>query len=505
MAVKRKKQREKSRYRWAVICILSATIVIVALDIFCILMTSYPELLQKWFSLPQTALAVSREDGFLSSGLSLIGLAISVWATLNIINVLDKKEVADLRSQLAKIKEENENYTQEQYYNILFNEFERCSADSAMKYLAQKMRNMDNLPYAQLALAMQYYTRVYELNKIDNASLLMDEATDEGIYYIEQLLKQDVMRSNKTVEMFLHYCLGEFHFYKMYCHQGRQRYENATRAATEYTRSFKLFNTRIPEFTTEAMESYPAIKYSKAPEAKVIAAYLCNAYGECHSEMVQGIKKDKNLWSKEDAKRKLAEFRDKAIFYCSYAVHWTDNSNQAYLRNLGCALEAAFGSEAYDGPIGDKMYEVYQNAMDACVIKSEIPRKVFYTWLSLNHKYSEHILDKIYQDDPIYMWRIHVKKEWKDYSRKAQQYVQLAQKLYPDKFVFMKFHVFILRDLCIWEILYNGRTEQAEEYFSEFHQMFIELKFLYPDKSKWDPFMISIKKWDKKLTESFAL
>ena len=503
MIRKGNKRKESSRYNLAVGLIIIAIIVITALDVFNILITGYPELLGKWFDVEVKTVTVSREDGFLSSGLSIIGMAISVWAILNITNVLDKKDVEDIKRALSQLKEENEAYAVEQHYNILLGLFERCSTDIAMKYLADKFREMKDIPYAKLSIVMQYYVRVYELSQEKNNTTLLSNASDEGIRYVSNLLEQADSQLSKAIDSFLHYCLAEFFFAKTYCDDGLDSYYYAVKAIEEYDMSFSLFNIKLPVYSSKKMDKYPSINFDSPSDLQSLAAYLCNTYGECFSKAARGCSKEKDIdWDKNY----LKDLQQKAIFYCEYAVKWSETDNQTYLRNLGCALEAHYGEEGYTtDDIRNKISETYQRAMDISIIDKKVSYKVFYTWLSFEHRCADRIFDKHISKDKreiihwLYCRERITNCKWSFDCEAALKYASLANITYPDNLVFLKLHAFALRDLCIKEIKCNGKIRVAVDYFDKLEYDWELLECFYPEKSDWDDYMNELENWHEAL------
>lgn len=59
------------------------------------------------------------------------------------------------------------------------------------------------------------------------------------------------------------------------------------------------------------------------------------------------LSKKKRLKKASISEEKLKKYGLKAIFYCAYASYW--NPKSIYKRNLGCAIERAYGPiECYE-------------------------------------------------------------------------------------------------------------------------------------------------------------
>ena len=472
------------RYYWATVFILLAVVVIIALDVFSVLTTTCPELISKWFDVEIfVMLEDAQERSLLSNGLSLIGLAISVWATLNIINVLDKKDVEELSSQLVRLKEEHEVLATEQNYNTLRKEFEACSSDYVMKSLAAKMSNAGKEYCPQLSVVMQYYSRVYQLNQHVVRDGALESATNEGIRYVDFLLERnnEFRIQNEDVRQFLHYCKGEFLFYKAYCFEGEKRYRYSMEGLSEYEKCTELFHVKMPEFSLKEAQKYPDIKYKKCTDS--IGIYLVNTIGESYSKAVQGI----NKWEKHNLPEvAVEELKYKALFYCAYAVKWSDSENQVYLRNLGCALEAVYGSKLYITDMWKNAKDAYQKAMNICISSGEVPYNVFYTLISLNHRYSNYRISLLKGHTEGNTWLVPKPEAITDeqicYTKCVLQYAELAVKKYPDKLVFEKLYALALRDACIWEIVGNGSPLTIKDFYERFVEKAKMLNVFYPEK-----------------------
>lgn len=499
MAPKRKKREEKNYYRWAVVFILFTVVIIIALDVFSILTATCPELISKWFDVEiAVALENAQERSLLSNGLSLIGLAISVWATLNIINVLDKKDVEELRNQLVRLKEEHEVLATEQNYNILRKEFENCSSDYAMKSLAAKMSNVGKEYCPQLSVVMQYYSRVYQLNQQVKRDESLESAASEGIQYIDFLLERnnEFRIQNEDVRQFLHYCKGEFLFYKAYCFEGEKRYRYSMEGLSEYEKCTELFHVKLPSFSLKEAQKYPDIKYKKCTDS--IGIYLVNTMGESYSKAVQGI----NKWEDHNLPEvTVEELKYKALFYCAYAVKWSDSENQIYLRNLGCALEAVYGSQLYKTDMWKNTEDAYQKAMNICIASGEVPYNAFYTLLSLNHRYSNYRISLLKGNAEGNTWLEPkpeaVNNEQICYTKRALQYAELAVKTYPDKLVFEKLYALALRDACIWQIAENGSPVTIKDFYERFVEKANMLNVFYPEEK--DDYLTEINNYMKQI------
>lgn len=63
---------------------------------------------------------------------------------------------------------------------------------------------------------------------------------------------------------------------------------------------------------------------------------------------------------------------------------------------------------------------------------------------------------------------------------------------YRDNLVYQKFYAFTLRDACLWQIILNGQTKKAYDFFNMFAEVAEELKVFYPNETLKDDFVREI-------------
>ena len=504
---------KNDRYQGAIKAIIWSVVVIILLDLLCIVAIIGLGYFMR-FCNAKEILNSAQERTLLSTGLSLIGIAISVWATLNIINVLDKREIGELNNQVTQFTKEyqkllseyEEKYDteiermKEQSRNIFLYHIEQNACDYSMAYIAKKFVDMEDVPYSQLSIVMLYYSRVYQLHSQQADDNSISIIAKRGVDYTKYLLNQN-QNYSPNVKMFLHFCLAELHFYWAYCYRGVERYKHSMQAIEEYDKAKDLFGVSIPEYNPNAVCTNPdKIDIIPNCDNPVLLAYWCNTYGECYSKAVQGYNYD-NAVTVEASK--IETMRKEAVFYCGYAVRLSSSKNQTYLRNFGCALEAAYGKKAFEELIAKDIAAVYQKAMDICISSNHIPYKVFYTWLSFYHKYTDHKMNMLpdSQSEIQLPGRIEVSADdlLCKYFDQALAYSELAYKTYPDKIVFLKLHAFVVRDLCIFEITCNGKTELASEYYTKLTQIMQTLEILCVNN--YDDFMKQLTAWQDHLSQ----
>ena len=154
-------KQKHDRYQKAIKAIIWSAGIIVVLDILCIVVIVCLGYFVPFCNTTEM-LNSAQERTLLSTGLSLIGIAISVWATLNIINVLDKREIGELNNQVTQFTKEyqkllseyEEKYAteiermKEQSRNIFLYHIEQNACDYSMDYIAKKFVDMEDIPFS---------------------------------------------------------------------------------------------------------------------------------------------------------------------------------------------------------------------------------------------------------------------------------------------------------------------------------------------------------------------
>lgn len=500
-------KNKKSEGKFITVSILLAVIIIVLIDALCIFAACSIFLTNP--NLEQTEAVF--ESSLLSSGLSIIGIAISVWAALNIINALDKKDFEALKEKYEllhneqekrrqEIEEENERQREQQQENnknLFIGELIKSIADYSAELLVEKMGTItatSNIPFVEMIRVEQLFSNAYQLHERKKDDKELEKTASEGMQCAEELLSKLEEQADipREILLYLSYRIGEFCFYKAYCKsvvatEVKILFE---KAINQYENSMDLFNVRIPNF--DADKEYPRIVSEESPENRKISYYMCNTIGEAYSKIIERSASLRKAGVAEDL---LALYGKKAVFYCTYAVAWSDYKIEKYLRNLGCALERVYGEQKCIGENAIRISDVYQKAMNASVTQAKIPEKVFYTWLSFDHKYSNHIIAQIRNRQGSQWLNTRDALVDEDLIQKnscAISYAKLAMETYRDNLVYQKFYAFTLRDACLWQIILNGQTKKAYDFFTMFAEVAEELKVFYPNETLKDDFVREI-------------
>ncbi len=328
--------------------------------------------------------ASSVEGSLLSSGIAIIGIAISVWAGLNIANAIEKRDIDELKNKTDEL-EKSKKILEDQYKVIsqsaksleqqiiiskfndaerknkqieseivtLLNELSKTVNDAATRQLMSIMKNYvpeEKVSVTDLVKLERYFTFVYNKhNSTFRNDIELLDYVDKGIVLAEKLL---AITTDLKLKTYLEFRKAEFSFYSGYCLTGERKQKAFITAAEIYLSVANGLNANLPKYkeTVEIEE----IDYEGCNSDQLeISAYMCNTIGEAYSKTIEGLDRDNQL---------IKSYGSKAIFYCAYATHWKEK--ELYYRNLGCAIERNAGK---DTRITEKLYsllfEIYYKAL----------------------------------------------------------------------------------------------------------------------------------------------
>ena len=536
-----------NRGRFVTVCILIAVILVVALNVFCIFCACCPGVISGWLGGPEViepeAIQKAAEGGLeaamIANGLSLIGIAISVWAALNITNALERKEIDGLYDEMDALQEKNEKKLTEftsiqenafqklkqEYqentaafknlqtdannlkdtqkaslekihhelsaqqrsrqisgYNQLLLELLKSKQDLATDVIYQtlfdlKEKDLYDLPFDYLIRLEQYFGQVYQLHEYGRKELL-PKVAQEGIEWGSMCFDSNC--ENEKIAQYVSFRIGELGSYRLSC-RGADVEKELRFAVANYREGIGFFDAHLPEFDPEFR--YPQSACVLCEKDRDISAYICNTLGHMYSNALL-------YGDLDDAQRR--DYQQRSEFYCAHAVVWSRHKKERYLRNLACALERGHRLWDVEEEMQPHVAALYQQCMDLAIQNKYIPRNTLYTWLSFNHKHADWVIQKIQsQADGFWLDKPVPLKPYglPEGSLRARHYANLARELYGGDLVFRKFHAFLLRDCCLWAILNKQDYAEANSWFDELEKELEALKAFYPDEEQWDDFM----------------
>lgn len=541
---KRKRDRKSDTFERSRRFSLTFVIVVLGLAMVCIIALD-------WYSVVSilhapsggTALSAAEkvESTILASGIAIIGIAIAVWAGLNIIQVLEKGMFDDLQNKVKadadeineKINEELESSSKEHSrfqkerrskYRTDFITYLAQSKDRLNLYLANEFKAISEFEgdaelYLELNEIEHYFRTVYQNHadkiRLDETQLkLITENAKEVSKKIEELHQvssEEVRRSLSLFTRYLDLRIAESKYYYGY-EPTDQKVALFEDAAKRYLKSFPKL--KEPE------------KYASGElflDGNVIfTGYMLNTVGDCYCNMLkQMVYQEGSTKFQETEKNALRYYQTLEEFMCRFKKN-PHVYQEVYYRNYGCALEHIITgyrtkpdkqAEAIQ-KYGPKLKEVYEKSVQLNLLDTRHEANSFYTYVSLFHKTMNlylNLQDKTAEDGEAYsdfadcdsLWKeSEISKEKMDalktYAEQAEVYADFAVSAFADRLVFFKHRAFIKRDLyCLYR--YFDQVEAAVDKLKEFCMYAEELRKMYPNGSEWDRFAFEIDAQSKTL------
>lgn len=300
----------------------------------------------------QETKGLSSEGQLLTLGLSIIGLAIAVWAGLNIVNFIERKDLEELRSRTDSIKQLVYNMDNIEHlgYDSFSQALLRKSGDDELtayfyrRFSRYGMNSKEN--FFILTRIEDLFGQVYDLhNTVKHHDAELIEKAEEAISYISEYQTDD-----RLIRAYLTARNAELGYYCGYVGKTDfQKYQSLTSAIDLYQKILPELSISFP----------PRKKDGQAPDLpdgaeRKLAIYMANTLGDTCSQILL-MKKDLTAAS-TPANQKvdvavLAQYGEKALFYCDCAVKWVDKYTykeiydndyqyfEAYYRNCAVAYE----------------------------------------------------------------------------------------------------------------------------------------------------------------------
>lgn len=353
--------------------------------------------------------AGSVEGSLLSSGIAIIGIAISVWAGLNIVNAIERNEYEKLKEKTDKLSEaiKQKGKDVDNQLNDLINQGTRQFHDLEQKYderrrkyvEAEKISLLNELsktindvatrqlmkivteyvvergfPIIKLEKLERYFSLVY---KSHSSGFAKDEKllgyVNEGLRIINDL---GAVTADEKILAYINFRKAELLFYSGYCLVGERKQAAFMEAIKLYFAVSKNLNANLPHYNETINVNEIVCEGCNLNQIE-ISAYMCNTIGEAYSKIIEEMNKDEPLF---------AECGSKAIFYCAHAAQW--ENQELYWRNLGCAYERwdrVFGF----GTHSKEIIESYQKAFELTNFDERPARvkSVYHSTLSYYYRY----------------------------------------------------------------------------------------------------------------------
>lgn len=394
------------------------------------------------------------ESTIVTTGLTMIGLAISVWAGLNIVQVLEKGKVDALGKEVEEYRSERYGLNKNSFLNNILQ-----LEDALNGYLYRMFSQMEDRDENLAALYFEcnkiefMFQNVYGKQKKIKRNI-STQYYQNAIEETESLIADVIDREYRDADKFITYLkirLAEFNFYLGYNVEADESIE-CFQAVTDYF--YEVFEElKTPELIME--------KRYYLDSDKQLTLYMFNTMGEAYSKILQaGLKKDK------------AEYLDKVIekieMFYGYAIELIERipdkkeGLEVYYRNYGCALERineyrCNGVDNFeDKETFNKIKSLYQKAIDDILYhdKEKLREQTFYVYVSLYYKYMKNIniMECLNQNLPKLNIIQKDIKYLEEYTHEVEFYADLAMNVTPLNMYMWKIKAFVERDFAVWAI-----------------------------------------------------
>ena len=407
-----RQKEKKSRGSIVAMVLISISImVILVVNAFCTLSICRTDITNKVIPTysaeqkkPQPPMSNSEkvESILLANGLSIIGMAVAVWAGLNIANSINKKEFEETFEKIEKkitsaeskiTLLNNESIDVKSTLQDLFLEelLKMPEIDITSKYFYKRFSQV-KIPEEVLnffSKIEQLFYQVYVLHDApSNMREILIEKTKQGVMLIEKAKEiysgidcpSDVA---KDLEAYLDYRRAEFEFYKGY----ESGYQSFISSVKRFEGLVDCFGCKpMPEYNTDFIVPKLTEDSSDSFDLKI---YFANTIGEAYSKIIHNYQDVIANHPNKNEEIQICAY--KAIFYCKCAVEWSSYSfekPEVYYRNLGCAYER-FDKIFGFGVHSNEILENYKKAFASMKFNERPARikNVYHTLLSYYNSY----------------------------------------------------------------------------------------------------------------------
>lgn len=431
-------------------------------------------------------------------GLSMVGIAISVWIGINVYNVISRKELQKLDSKISDLEH------------------------IEGKYIEQFKKDKQNIrrtrDYTQSLSWKQYISRIYELNDISNNDfakklrnvkckvdwngvILLQEIeilssrvyhehhkdswknsddlckwAKEGRELVEKFNKNYSNEADSILLILLDYRVGDFWFYQGYCKKGKDRID-AFKKAYE---SFKKVAIQ-----SGYLKGDNQTVLSPVDDLTILSVYYLNAIGEC-CEMIWEGYDQLNRGTEPEA----LEWIRKALLLLEQSANGCKSvfsERDVYYRNYACTIQNAIKAGLYDENKETMLRESRENAKKALVTAPEL-EKTYRTFLSTSNAEIRFLLN-IKEPKPEDTWVNHLDEDYLKGVKGVKDDItsrlvdikkcnQIAQQLFPNRPFFAAMSVFFME----YEMIFTEDIEKRKILLKQMEKAIGIVNF-YNDKS----------------------
>lgn len=424
------------------------------------------------------------EGTLLSAGVAIIGVAIAVWAGLNIIQVLEKDKFELLGKEVASYRDERKRLNRTMFFENL-----AAEKNELNKYIYKELvhsidTDKDEIPaefYFELNAIETMFQLVYKEQMLPKRRLLAPYYDDAILKCMEQE-KQAKMNlvNNKFVEQYLKIRICEFYFYKGYVDK------------EEAGNCFQNVINGFYEIFSELKEPKKMVEENIYIDGNsLLTVYMLNTIGEAYSKIIQscGEKKMKVTEYVKMQGKKAEEYYE-ALILLIEKVQDKKMFREVYYRNYGVALER-IDKYIYNNSnmfIHErKIQGLYQKAINIVMSGyDDVRRQTFEAWLSFYVKVMHKNCIRINLDGEKLKYNLKEDVERLiKYTEDSLFYAEIALRMYPMFPLFRRCYAFVQRDLAIWKIR-SGKWEKAYGHIEELNKMVKEILVVESIRSEYE-------------------
>lgn len=168
MEVNKKRNRPLSKYEILKLFALFTPLIISVIILVVVIICCIP--------IKQPIVCYVTDDTKINIGLSIIGIAITVWIGLNIYNVVEKKEFKEIKRLYEKLKKSNEKQRKDfKELKLVYNELLQTIKSQNLKL---ELHDLHTIWYDMYTLSLQFMDKcnLYEVDKINRNTVFEDYA-----------------------------------------------------------------------------------------------------------------------------------------------------------------------------------------------------------------------------------------------------------------------------------------------------------------------------------------
>lgn len=386
-------------------------IVIVIIPIVCLVITTI-----SLINRSDISTEVRYESAIMSNGLVLIGIIVTVWTGLNIVQILEKRQVSTLEEEIKQLKEERKEINR----NILYQNLRETNDImnlSLLQILRENEGNIEERLYYDFTIIEQYFRKLYSIHY----SNLPVQEVEEAINYAS--IVKEKYKHRVWANYYLTFRLGEILFYAGYKNKDPDKKLNYME---------KAYHSYLQCFDGEELDETIGNILIRSEKQKI---YMLNTLGNTCDSISDAY--NVKLKKESDAKKK-AEMVSEIKIYLGKAYKYFEQLNdiiekreslkrEVYIRSQGVIMEHLYQNGLEPHFSEEEILTKYEEAILFAIENNDISRNSLYTWLSYYKKHED-------------QWNITTDK-------KAITYSRLASNLFPNEVVFKKFEMFAIMNL----------------------------------------------------------